>query len=227
MVGFGLLLGALPGVMTTGGTGSWVAFGAGAVMVFAGTLLNFFTTVLTGKSNDPLTKAVVRGRKTAVIEGDFVVFMIGARPNKYMDGFFKWMGDAMEAMIKEQEENPEIGCLGSESFVGDSGTLLVQYWKSMDHLNRYARSNTNKHASPWAKLMKMGRESADYGFYHEAYEVKAGAYDCIYVNLPPMLLGNCRGVQLVQAEGKMKSAAGRLGKTDGEDYPTNIGKPDY
>jgi hypothetical protein len=226
MVGVGLLLGAIPG-MKAGSASSWIPFCAGAAMVFVGTLSNVFKTLITGKSSDPMAQEVRRGRKTAIIEGDFVVFLIGARPNKFVDGFFKWMGDAMEEMLIEQEENPEIGCLGSESFVGPTGTMLVQYWKSMDQLQKYARRSSNKHSSPWATMMAKGRESADYGFWHEAFEVKAGKYDAIYVNCPPLLLGNCRNVQLVQAEGTMKSAAGRLRKTDGEDYPTNIGVPDY
>jgi hypothetical protein len=225
MVGAGLVLGAAPGIPF--GWISWIPFLIGATMVVVGTLARVLLTALTGKSSDPLTRLVVRGRKTAVIEGDFVVFHIGARPNKQLDQFYKWMGEATDAMLKEQEENPDIGCLGTEMYFGRKGGILIQYWRSTDHLNKFARSRTNSHAGPWAKLMAKARENADYGFWHEAFEVKAGKYDTVYINCPPMLLGNCRSVNLVQAEGKMQSGAGRLGKTDGSDYPSEIGKPDY
>jgi hypothetical protein len=45
-----------------------------------------------GLRTDPLTAKVIKGRQTAKIKGDFVVFLIGARPNKHIDGFFKWTG---------------------------------------------------------------------------------------------------------------------------------------
>ena len=177
---------------------------------------------------DPLTKRVERGRKMAKIDGDFVIFHIGFRPNRHIDGFGKWVGDAMKEMLQELEENPELGCLGGEIMVGAAtGPLLVQYWRSLDQLNAYARNADNKHAGPWAKLMKKGRETADYGFWHEAFEVKSGCYESIFVNCPPMMLGNCREAELVQLEGKNNSAAGRAGKSNGGDYPEHLGNPDY
>lgn len=217
MVGLGVLVGTvMPWQLS-------LLFGA---MMVGGTFVRAILSRM-GLYTDPITKQVVRGRKTALVKGDFVVFHLGSRANRHVDGFYKWMGDAFEEMGRELEDNPDSGCLGSETYVGVTGTLLVQYWKSLDHLNAWARSSTNSHSGPWAKLMKMGRESADYGFWHEAFEVKAGKYDAIYVNCPPMLLGNCRNVELEQASGKMSSAAGRAGKSDGTDYPTHIGKPDY
>ena len=133
----------------------------------------------------------------------------------------------MDAMLAELEANPELGCLGGERFFGTIGPMTVQYWKSMEHLTAYARSMNNQHASPWAKLMKKGRESLDYGFWHEAFIVKAGQHESIYINCPPLMLGNCRGVDLVQVEGKNNSAAGRAGRSEMTEYPSNIGKPDY
>lgn len=217
MVGAGLLLGAyLPKKYS-------VAIG---VAMIGGTVATAIASRL-GLYTDSLTKSVVRGRKMAKIDGDFVVFHIGARPNRHIDGFMKWMGDAMGEMLKELEHCPELGCLGGESFVGPTGTLLVQYWRSLEELNAYARNSTNKHSSPWAKLMKKGRESPDYGFWHESFLVKDGNYESIYVNCPPLMLGNCHAADLVQIEGANTSAAGRAGKSDGSDYPEHLGKPDY
>ena len=175
-----------------------------------------------GKYKDPLTKLVVPGRKTPIIEGDFVVFHIGARPNKPLDGYFKDIGESFAAMVKELEDHPELGCLGSELYMGVTGTFAVQYWKSLDALNAYARSASNLHASAWGKLMRKLRKCSDYAIWHEAFEVKAGHYDAIFVNCPPMLLGNCHGVKLMPCTGKYKSAAGRAGKTDGSDYPKEL-----
>ena len=105
--------------------------------------------------------------------------------------------------------------------------MTVQYWKSLEHLTAYARNMNGQHASPWAKLMKMGRECPDYGFWHEAFIVRGGEYETIFVNCPPMMLGNCHETKLVQLEGKNNSVAGRAGRSDGNDYATEIGQPDY
>jgi hypothetical protein len=182
-----------------------------------------------GRYQDPMDRLVQRGRKTALIKGDFAVFHIGARPNNTIDNKFKHIGDAMAAIQQELEDRPELGCLGTENYIGENGqgTFTVQYWRSLEHLNAYARSSTNRHYSPWKRLMQIGRESSDIAFWHEAFEVKDGKYECIYVNCPPLLLGNCRETELIQCEGRLNSAAGRAGKSDGADYPTQLGIPDY
>jgi hypothetical protein len=73
--------------------------------------------------------------------------------------------------------------LGTESYFGADGTggMIVQYWRSIEQLNAYARSQTNTHYSPWKKLFMMGKESTDVSFWHETFQVKAGQYECIYV----------------------------------------------
>jgi hypothetical protein len=167
---------------------------------------------------DPLTKLVLPGRKHAEIEGDYVVFLIGARANKVVDGYFKWVGDAFKEMIDELESDPSLGYLGSESFVGDTGTLSVQYWKTAKELNAWA-SGSMKHSLPWKNLMKKGRECSDYGFWHETHEVKAGRYETVYVNMPQMMLGNCKNVKLadIVSSHRYNTAAGRMGNGEKKD----------
>lgn len=72
---------------------------------------------------------------------------------------------------------------GSEVYYGADGigSLIVQYWRSLDHLNAYARSQSNKHYGPWKELYAIGKKSTNLGFWHEAFEVKAGKYECVYV----------------------------------------------
>lgn len=100
--------------------------------------------------------------------------------------------------------------------------MVVQYWRSMDHLQRYARSPHRAHSAAWKKLFVKGTETAEYGFLHEAFEVKAGSYECIYVNMPPVLLANTIGALLVDASGAKRSASGRTGRADAEDWPAEM-----
>lgn len=102
-------------------------------------------------------------RMAGKIKGDFVVFLIGASYNKpfKFDKDFKEMGDAMEAMVSELRENPELGMIHADSYAGVNqpghgpDTLIVQYWKSADLLRQYARSSTNKHFGPWKRLSEV------------------------------------------------------------------------
>jgi Domain of unknown function (DUF4188) len=224
MIGVGFLLGSL--------FVHFVGLSLTAALVVSALLLlpqaYKLVGVLVGFYDPPLRKLVIPGRHTAIVrEGNFVVFHIGAMPNRSIDMFFKWMGDAMNEMQKELEEHPEYGCWGIENYIGATGTLSIQYWESLEALNGYARNASAKHKSPWAKLLKKGRESADYGFWHETFLVQNGKYETIYNNCPPMLLGNARGVSLVPARGKYQSAAGRSGDSDGTDYPKDVGFAAY
>jgi hypothetical protein len=162
------------------------------------------------------------GRRAARTKKDFVVFLIGIRPN------FPWKlspnlldaGKAMEEIQKELKGKPEIGCLGSESFVGShthsSTLLLVQYWESADHLEKYAQSSSNSHYGPWKKLMILGKKSPELGFWHETFVVRNGDYEAIYVNCPLFGLANARGVSTEAAARGLSTMRGRLGKGVGQ-----------
>ncbi|KAI9324780.1 hypothetical protein DFJ73DRAFT_604781, partial [Zopfochytrium polystomum] len=131
------------------------------------------------------------GRFAATLKGDFVVFLIGLRGNAALPltPAFKQAGDAFAAILRELDARPELGCLGTEQYVGDSDTgsrfMCVQYWRSSEHLARYAAASGSAHHGPWKWLMKLGRESPELGFWHETFVVRDGDYESISVNCPP------------------------------------------
>jgi len=81
-------------------------------------------------------------RMCAQMDGDFVVFIIGMRINKWWK-IHKWLpvALAMPRMLKELASKPEAGLLGVQSM----GFSLVQYWRSFEALEAYARSNDGEH----------------------------------------------------------------------------------
>src|SRR5690349_2430336 len=89
---------------------------------------------------------IIPARMTADIEGDFVVFIIGMRVNKLWK-LHKWVPVflAMPRMLKELERQPDSGFLGSIS----GGLLIVQYWRSFEQLEAYARSHDHLHWPAW------------------------------------------------------------------------------
>jgi hypothetical protein len=151
---------------------------------------------------------VIPNRVAAEIEGDFVVFIIGMRINKPWKPH-KWLPVflAMPRMLKELNQRPDAGFLGSMS----AGLMVVQYWRSFAHLEAYARSHDHLHWPAWVDFNKrMARSRGDVGIWHETYLVRAGEYEAIYSGMPPIGLG--RVGNLVPASGRKESARGRVGQ---------------
>ena len=157
---------------------------------------------------------IISKRVTAEIEGDFVVFLIGMRINKFWKPW-KWdpITAAMPRMIRELEQHPEAGCLGARDLLaGPRSPVLVQYWRSFEHLEAYARSHDAEHWPAWVAFNKRVGSSGDVGIWHETYLVPAGRYDTVYNNMPPTGLGAF--TKLVPAAGRKASAASRAGVRD-------------
>ena len=149
---------------------------------------------------------VIAQRMTARIDGDFVVFLIGLRVNKPWK-IHKWLPVflATPRMLKELAANPESGFLGHVM----SPRVIVQYWRSFDHLEAYARSKDQEHWPAWVAFNKrVGASREDVGIWHETYQVRAGEYEAVYSGMPPIGLGQVG--ELVAATGRQESARGRL-----------------
>jgi Domain of unknown function (DUF4188) len=124
------------------------------------------------------------GRMTAAIDGDFVVFLIGVRVNRPWK-VHKWLPvlRAMPRMLAELQAHPECGCLA----VIGSGFLSIQYWRSFDDLEAYARSQAHAHWPAWTAFNRTVRStSGDVGIWHESYLVRAGEYETVYGSMPRM-----------------------------------------
>ncbi|MDP9372579.1 MAG: DUF4188 domain-containing protein, partial [Chloroflexota bacterium] len=145
-------------------------------------------------------------RMAAEIDGEFVVFLIGLRINKPWK-VHKWLPVflAMPRMLRELRADPASGFLGYTQ----SLTTLVQYWRSFEHLEAYARSKDHTHWPAWVAFNKrVGASRGDVGIWHETYCVAPGRYEAIYSGMPAHGLG--KAGRLVPAAGRRQSAAGRL-----------------
>jgi len=151
-------------------------------------------------------------KMTVEVDGEFVVFLIGMRINKLWK-IHKWfpVSIAMVRMIKELKQNPEYGFLGFESWFGRT-TLMVQYWKSIDHLLEYAQNKDAQHTPAWLNFNDNIRRSGDVGLWHETYIVQKGKHECVYTNMPRFGLAKIGSYG--PARDKYHSARGRLGLVD-------------
>jgi hypothetical protein len=127
------------------------------------------------------------GRFTAEMDGDFVVFIIGMRFNKLWK-VHKWFPPfvAMPKMLRELQQHPEKGLLGARGSVGGRTITLVQFWRSFEHLEAFAKNQDDIHLPAWRAFNKRVGASGDVGVYHETFRVAAGQHETIYSNMPVM-----------------------------------------
>lgn len=151
------------------------------------------------------------GRYSAQIEGDFVVFLIGMRVNRLW-AVHKWwpVAQAMGPMIAQLMRQPELGLLHARTLIGWRGVTLVQYWRSFDHLDRFARDPGLTHLDAWKRFNRAVGGDGSVGIWHETYLVQAGQYECIYANMPRT--GLALAGEHLRATGSRETARRRLGQ---------------
>jgi hypothetical protein len=125
-----------------------------------------------------------QGRWTADIDGDFVVFLIGFRASP------SWkivralpLLSTLPRMLADLAADPTKGLLGYQQS-GRFGTI-VQYWRSFEHLERFARSDDDRHAEVWREWYRRAQHlNPAVGIWHETYKVRAAEYEAIYQGMP-------------------------------------------
>lgn len=149
---------------------------------------------------------------TAAANGDFVVFLIGMRINKLWKIHQWWpVAMAMQKMIAELYNNPDLGLISHEQWIGRT-TIVIQYWKSFEHLESYAKSEASSHLPEWARFNKKVASSGDVGIWHETYMSGQGNYECLYHNMPRF--GLAKAMNCVPATGRYQTAGDRIKQQD-------------
>ena len=119
-------------------------------------------------------------------------------------------------MIAELERQPELGFLGADLWFGRT-LLMVQYWRSFELLEAYAKARDHAHLPAWAAFNRGVGSSGDVGVFHETYEVAPDACETIYVNMPAMMFGKVGR----PARGQGRLPGGALAPRRGRAYARN------
>jgi hypothetical protein len=121
----------------------------------------------------------------------FVVFLIGMRINKLW-AVHKWLpvARAMVPMLMTLFEHPEKGFLGGYTTLGSGGPVMVQYWRSFEDLERFARSPSDPHQPFWRRFNQAIRGDGSVGIWHETYRVEPGNFEAFYSGMPRFGLGS-------------------------------------
>ncbi|KZT33148.1 hypothetical protein SISSUDRAFT_1054581 [Sistotremastrum suecicum HHB10207 ss-3] len=183
------------------------------------------------------------------------VLLVGSRCDGPLGPFDKdyiFIRKMFAEMLNElQTAKPEedVGYLNSELFLQserpqNNVSMAVIYFRSYEHVRRFAHKEDIVHWQAWMRFRRMQREdyatSTKIGLWHETYEVSNA--EAIYHNMRPFGLGNLwdhvaapttkegqgGAVQskavgkyrssLVSADGKFFTSNGRMKLSDGKDW---------
>lgn len=154
---------------------------------------------------------VFAGRFTAeVSEESVTVFLIGMRANRWWRiGRVFSVASAMPPMLRHLMTNPDAGMLGYQQWFGRT-TLLLSYWRSPEHLQRFAAASDAPHLGPWRRFQKVLAGGGDVGVWHETYQVPAVDCETVYSDMP--IFGLARASGHVPIGPGMNTAKQRLGR---------------
>ena len=85
---------------------------------------------------------------------------------------------------------------------------MLQYWRSFEHLEQYAKDRDKTHWPAWVAFNKAIGTRGEVGIWHETYRVRPGDYECVYNNMP--LFGLAKATKRVEATGRKETAASRM-----------------
>lgn len=137
------------------------------------------------------------GRMTHEYDGPIGVFLIGMRFNQ-LRRIDQWLPVllAMPKMLAELYRNraaaargeaTDLGFLGARTLFGGKGVTVVQYWRSVEDIYRYASAPDHEHRPAWTAFNTRARKARGVvGIWHETYAVPAGAHESVYVGTPVM-----------------------------------------
>lgn len=149
-------------------------------------------------------------RMTHQYDNGLGVFLIGVRfnrlrrPDQWIPVFL-----AMPKMLAELYRNraaadrgeaDDLGFLGARTLMGGKGLTVVQYWRSVEDIYRYAGAGDHEHRPAWTAFNARARKaSGAVGIWHETFAVPAGGHESVYVDCPTLGLAQATAAVPVPA----------------------------
>jgi hypothetical protein len=132
------------------------------------------------------------GKVRADARGDVVVFLLGFRINRWLR-VRRWLPLVLTVpgMLHELAAAPDSGLLGYRLLVGPGPrqAMIVQYWRHVDDLHRFARTAAGPHRAAQRRYWWHYGASDAVGVWHEVVAPAAGDLHGVYGNMPPTGLG--------------------------------------
>ncbi|EKG09633.1 hypothetical protein MPH_13308 [Macrophomina phaseolina MS6] len=149
--------------------------------------------VVPGRTSAQLADAATGRFGNAPASRPLVVFHFGVRfnhPLGVLSPGAREVSEHFARCYKSISEDEAHGMLGVSSWrAAERGShntqMLVFYFRDLEAVHRFAQSPVHQEA--WAWVTRSGWKHI--GVFHEAFCVEPGAYETIYVNMPPLLMG--------------------------------------
>jgi hypothetical protein len=116
---------------------------------------------------------------------------------------------AMGPMIRTLYQHPESGFLGARTLLSWRGVTVLQYWRSFEDVERFARNPGDLHMKAWRRFNQtVGYKTGSVGIWHETYAIERGHYETLYGNMP--LTGLAAATNHVRVGGGSETARQRI-----------------
>jgi hypothetical protein len=150
----------------------------------------------------------MRGRFVAANDEPVAILLIGLRVNRWRAVRF-WFPVlmAMPRMLRELAADADSGLLGYRLLLGPAPgqATVVQYWRRAGDIRAFAHAQERGHRPAQDAFWKRYfRSNGAVGIWHEMLSIRAGAYQCLYGDMPAMGLGAIMGLEpaVVSSDGR-------------------------
>ncbi|MBC8092821.1 MAG: DUF4188 domain-containing protein [Pseudonocardia sp.] len=125
---------------------------------------------------------------------------------------------AMVRSVRELEAHPELGLLRAEGGLFFGGPGFIQYWRTYEQLEAYARNPDAEHLPAWRAFNRAARTSNSVGIYHETYRISAGNFEVMYNHMPEVGLLAASGTRPLD---RTSTSALRIGDRSQDHAPVD------
>jgi hypothetical protein len=126
----------------------------------------------------------------------------------------------MNNMLRALQTHPEKGFMGGQAIRYRRGLGFIQYWRSFEDLERFARHPAEPHLAAWRRYNRTIGADGTVGFWHETYMVEPGKYEAVYGNMP--VFGLAAVAKHVPATGRRETARRRIGGENDPAVPSPV-----
>ena len=88
--------------------------------------------------------------------------------------------------------------------------MNMQYWRSFEHLERFAKDDSDPHLKVWRNYWKRVGKDPRSGTWHETFLARAGEHEAVYGNMPPHGLAKATEVVPIGADSSARRRIGAL-----------------
>lgn len=146
------------------------------------------------------------GRHRAETTEPLALFLVGMRIHQPLRIRTWWPAfTAMSRMLRQLQAEPQLGLLAA-TLSYTPHPLLVQYWRSPEHLRRFAHDPALSHRPAWQAFNELTRHAPEaVGLWHELYVIDPATTRSLYRDMPRIGLG--LAARHVPAAGRVPATA--------------------